>query len=42
MAFDFAGKRMGVEHNGAQSFPGEEFQGRHANQPYYESGTMPR
>jgi hypothetical protein len=29
MAFDMAGKRVGVEHNSAQDFLREEFQGHH-------------
>jgi len=29
MTFDFAGKGMGVEHNSAQNFSIEEFQGYH-------------
>jgi hypothetical protein len=32
MAFDFAGKEMGVKHNGAQSSLREEFQGHHPSQ----------
>ena len=40
MAFDFVGKEMGVEHNSAQNFLREEFQGHGTNQACYKSGII--
>ena len=40
MAFDFAGERVGLNHDGAQNFLREEFQGHHTNQACYKSGIM--
>jgi hypothetical protein len=40
MAFDFVGEGVGVEHNSAQNFLREEFQGHHTNEAYYKSGII--